>query len=97
MRFKVGQEVVCVVPCNGWYKITGLTWLQKLGLKSKKVRGPGKNEIVTVAGYATPDQIILAEYLYFDGVTISYIEGAFEPIADISELEEILEQDSTHP
>lgn len=89
MRFKPGQKVVCVNK-NGWKsRYTGI-------IKP----GPKFNDIVTVEGHGFTEHntIRLVEYGMpgFIGPRFSYEEDQFEPLMDISELTEILEQQPEH-
>lgn len=81
-RFKQGQQVVCTHPTGMW-----------LGV----FPGPKMNDIVTVSKYSTihKSSIELVEYNYSNlGYLIpdAYIQIWFEPIADINELTQILEE-----
>lgn len=78
-RFKKGQQVVCVKK-DRWRSTDGRYngW------------GPEFNEVVSVYGFYE-DAIIILEYLiYPDGIRAAFCERWFEPLSDISELEEIL-------
>ena len=80
MKFKVGQQVVCVA--KNWVADNGHPFV-----------APKNNEIVTCAGYRSSDYIFLQEYPYDSvGQKQAFIETAFEPLMDISELEEVLNQ-----
>lgn len=78
MRFKPGQEVVCLKSA----------WEQG---------GPKKGEICTVDGHSTfgPHTFLyLAGYTYDNRNThmrIDFNEVYFSPVADISELQEVLQ------
>lgn len=87
MRFKTGQKVVCVNR-NGW--------TSRLSGKSKP--GPLFNEIVTVESNQPDNTIRLTEYRMpgFIALRFSYEEDQFEPLMDITELTEILEQQPEH-
>jgi len=86
MRFKPGQKVVCIKE-DQWKSLeTGLTF-----------NGPKYGEIVTVKCKCPdwPDNIILYEYERLaSGRGISFQERRFEPLMDISELTEVLTQES---
>lgn len=78
MRFKKGQQIVCV---NDNYP-------------NKDINGPKRNEIVTCAGYSAlfPGSIYVKEYEYAsDGMRQSIADSHFEPLMDIYELQSILE------
>lgn len=95
-RFKTGQQVVAARPfkvhkCrdeNGTYfKVT--------------VPIPKLHEIVTVKKYSTvhPNHIELVEYQACPNgfaLPMCFDQGYFEPLMDISELTEILEQQPEH-
>lgn len=99
MRFRRNQEIVCTVPRSGWHRSI-LSWLERIGLKSMfHGYGPDKNEIVTVESYdSNGTNILLKEYakVFSKGRRYAYNEIYFEPVADISELTEILEQQPEH-
>jgi len=83
-RFKPGQEVVCVD--DNW------TFLNT----NNKAPGPKKDEIVTVVDYGSSDHyIVILEYMTKapNGLFFEYLEQAFEPVINITELVEILEED----
>lgn len=78
MRFKIGQEVVCVRDAD-WTNST----------TRQKVVGPKYNEVVTVAGYASnlPNSIALDEYnITTDIGRYVYEEHAFEPLVSHDKL-----------
>lgn len=87
MRFKIGQEVVCTCPAEDW---------TQLGSNAKpKAPMPKRDEIVTIERYSNvPGYIVLIEYNYYSesGGRVCFEEDNFEPLANISELQEILEQ-----
>ena len=74
MRFKIGQEIVCIND-QGWIDANGI-----------RVCGPFINEICTVTGYETSYHAILKGYSLVEG----YADYCFEPVVDIKELQEIL-------
>lgn len=79
-RFKPGQKIVCC----------------KVGLWTDCFRGPEFNEIVTLSCYVPddPEYIRLVEYyIDIDNNGLAFIERAFEPLAEISELTSILESE----
>lgn len=90
MRFKPNQKLVCTVNSNGnWIQTTNLSWLQYLGLKSKRAKGPRFNEIVTVYrdGHS-PGFIALNEYDgYVNGERNTFPEIYFEPLISDNILE----------
>ena len=77
MRFKIGQKIVCR---DKW------VWIGGDGL------GPKDGDIVTVERYAkTSDiHIVLLEWDNINGGRDCFNEKWFEPLADISELESLL-------
>lgn len=80
-RFKEGQQVVCI-----WHPQNNC-WRDRFG---NVCDGPADNEVVTVAGYFNDYEIILVEYpIEGEG----YMEKCFEPLMDITEVIEILEQE----
>lgn len=81
MRFKKGQQIVCISPGDWRYS------------DGSKAPGPKRNEIVTVYGYDLPNSVLLYEYME-DGE--GYNEIRFEPLMDISELTEILNHEPQH-
>lgn len=89
-RFKVGQQVVCVRPGNGLWR-----GMDTLGLTIES-SGPAYNDIVTVSDTPSlfPDAIGLVEYPDIpEGCTLPNVFACkwFEPLADITELKQILE------
>lgn len=76
-RFKIGQEIVCTNN-EGW-----------LNEEYRAVNGPVYNEIYTVSGYECAGYCNLAEFLQDE----SWNDQCFEPVALISELEEILQSE----
>lgn len=93
MRFKKGQQVVCAVNGKWIFKNTSLSFWRRLFIKLRHGWGPKLNEIVTVAGYSDCRvYIYLMEYrLREHDAEYCFNETHFEPLADISELTEILE------
>lgn len=87
MRFKPGQKVVCVND-KGWNVIQGV------GITNEA--GPKRGDIATVHSYAmsSKDHLALVEWRFctLSGLHQFFEERAFEPLMDISELTEILEQ-----
>lgn len=85
MRFKKGQEVVCIA--------SGL-WVCGCGALHHK--GPKTNEVVTCDGYSpTGEAIYVSEYPTIadcDGTRNAFKEHLFQPLADISELTELLNE-----
>ncbi len=84
MRFKPGEQVVCIRANNNKWIYNGMLFT-----------GPKHGEIVTISSYNGGDCVHLVEYSicengYF-GIN-SYYEHNFEPLMDITELTEILEQ-----
>lgn len=77
-RFRVGQEVICIIDENGWCDRAG-----------RKVDGPQKDELVTVVGIPEnePDAIFVSGYSCDEG----YQEDYFEEIMSTSVLEQELE------
>lgn len=91
MKFKIGQEVVCV-KTDGWksktYNHHVIGW------------GPRYREIVTVTGYVPNGSIQIKEWPFTPCMmfTASFAERCFEPLMDISELKEVLNYELTpHP
>lgn len=93
MRFRIGQEIVCV--SHAWEQTNNLSLLQRIGLKSKKALGPKYNEIVTVESYnvfAPIHCVLLIEYPHLTaGKRNAYIETLFEPVMSSEALEHELE------
>lgn len=82
MRFKKGQQVVCIQRA-GWMHVD---------THQENPNAPKYNEIVTVHSEDPehPGFICFEEYDHStDGD--SFVETNFEPVVDISELKEILE------
>jgi len=77
MRFKIGQEIVCIND-EGW-----------IDDYNRRVCGPSLNELCIVTGYETSHHAILKGYSLVEG----YAEHCFEPVVDIKELQEILNQE----
>lgn len=77
MRFKEGQQVVCIAGQWLPHKPTG-----------RILRGPKHHEIVTVHSYKNERYVRIKEYLYDceTGALLSFEEKFFEPLMDISEL-----------
>lgn len=88
MRFKPGDKVVCLAS-GDWVKQNNFSWLQILGLKSKKSNGPKFNEIVTVDSWTcAPYEIALKEYSTMDGNhRHTYSERCFAPLVSDAVLE----------
>ncbi len=88
MRFKPGQQVVCVY--DEWFAQNGIN-------AGSRVFGrmPKKGDIVTIERYIKPDHFYI-EGVYTDlgGGRLCFEDDCFEPLMDISELTEILEQES---
>jgi hypothetical protein len=85
MRFKPGQEVVCVISPNRW-----------IGSASgRNFYGPKFGEIVTVSGYS-PDNNNYVGFEEYDDLTNGYKnyynERAFEPVVSDSELQEAIKE-----
>lgn len=82
MRFKIGQQVVCKYTDESWRVISMGSFPDN--------KHPKDGEIVTVMAYVPPldgdEYILLEEY----GMRNVYFEGDFDPIANISEVIEIL-------
>jgi hypothetical protein len=81
-RFQKGQQIICIHPTGMW-----------LGV----FPGPFKDEIVTVSKYSSihPGFIELVEYPYShigNNLPDCYAQEACEPLADITELVESLEE-----
>lgn len=90
MRFKPGQKVVCVHKGDWKSIVSGRT------MNDSK---PEYNEIVTVKEYksiAFTTGIQLTEYPTIHGEVQIFQEKWFEPLMDITELTEILEQQPEH-
>lgn len=80
-RFNTGQEVVCVA--NGRWKE------HRYG---RKLTGPKKNELVTVAGYKVAGFVYLKEYPILVGDTLAgFDEKFFEPVVPSETIEELME------
>lgn len=89
-RFHKDQKVVCIRP-NAPYR-------SRVSGKSYGMMGPKFNEIVTVSGYSIhyPDSIFLVEHSTVpEGFKLPncYLEKYFEPLADITEIHEILQSE----
>jgi hypothetical protein len=85
MRFRPGQQVVCVHKGHA-------AWQSKFGA----MPGPKYNEVCTVHGYRGIDttSVWLKEYLFVSIQTGSgYNEKFFEPLPEISEVYEVLEKE----
>lgn len=82
MRFKIGEQIVCLK--KSWY----------IYPSKESTSGPAFHEIVTVHSYDSLSTLILDEYRYDPkyGKECNFPEDCFAPLADISELKEILEQ-----
>lgn len=87
MRFKIGQEVICIANSRGY-------WVDRNDPNNNFI-GPKKDEIVTVEGYTNGPYIFFEEYQELDhhGHRNCFNEIQFAPLADISELKEILESE----
>lgn len=86
-NFKIGQQVVCVHTGD---------WTSTQGDKSF---GPAFNEIVTISGRSVrfPTCLTFAEYSkppFGMDLPNAYHQQWFEPIADITVLESILNQET---
>ncbi len=81
MRFKVGQEIVCLYPKDGWYRAT-------ISGKSPRI-GPDKDEICVVKGYEMEGFVLLDGYSATEG----YHDICFEPVMDIGEIKEALKSE----
>ena len=97
MRFKVDQKVVCTVNGKWIFTNTGGFW-RNLFIKLRHGWGPKFNEVCTVQGYSKDGvNIYLKEYrLREHDSEYCFNESHFEPLMDISELTEILEQQPEH-
>lgn len=88
MRFKPGQQVVCIEE-SGWF----VYWTEN-GKPDSSSTGPAKDEIVTVFEYfENSPYVSFVEYRYdsLDGEPQYFHEENFSPLMDITELTEILE------
>lgn len=83
MRFKPGQQVVCVASKKGWND------------GYKNIPGPLPNEVVTVDHYITDKILAVSEYP-IENDDYGFHERWFEPVMDIKELTEILESQPEH-
>lgn len=88
MRFKAGQEIVCVV--HEW-TYSGLIKVSSAVLKEIS---PKFNELVTVEGYKENGYILLCEYNHIgpSGTRVGYNEKNFEPLISDSEFEKALSE-----
>lgn len=93
MRFKIGQQIVCVKPGNGvWHGVT-------IDGKIVSAIGPKYNEIVTCSGYGIRDNSLITLFEYPDPPYLGYDNPAafvihwFEPLLDITEIKSILQQE----
>lgn len=83
MRFKPGQEVICIY--DDWYEMAGI------GIRYHGI-APKKGQIVTVESYRNDFVLYLVGFNHsLSGSRISFDEMCFEPLMDISELNEILQ------
>lgn len=82
MRFKIGEQVVCLKK----------SWV--IHPSKEPTNGPAFHEIVTVHSYDSTATLMLVEYRYDPryGKECNFPEDCFAPLADISELTSILEQ-----
>lgn len=90
MKFKAGQEVVCIGG-NGWHKNMSILW-GTINLKIPVFYAPKKDEIVTVECYGTSSCIKLIEYAKLqNGFRYQYEDRFFEPVMPLDEIEKLLE------
>lgn len=91
-RFSIGQEVVCTNG-SGWsYTKIFFSILGFDIAKGRTAEGPGKDEIVTVVGYAPSGNLYLAEYHpVVNGCRGAYPEKAFQPIVPMETIDELME------
>lgn len=92
MRFKVGQEIVCVCQ-SFWKREKALFTIFGVKFFTRYVRsiGPKANEIVTVAGYGDPYYLFLKEYpLTETGTKAAFDECGFEPVVPSQTIEELM-------
>lgn len=81
-RFKVGQKVVCKYGNGDWQIVQN---------GRKHTSAPMEGEIVTIREYVEPldgDEY----FVCYEHTTCALDENDFEPLMDITELTEILEQ-----
>ena len=97
MGFKINQQVVCTGYRSDWCQSSDLSIWQKLGLASKSSNGPDLDEIVTVEQYDSRGiHMRLKEYPeIINGKRMAFDEAFFEPLMDITELEEIINTQTT--
>lgn len=84
-RFQKGQSIVCINE-SGWIlegRIYNLLW-SLFGIEIES-NGPWNREVCVVTGYEKPHYVQLEGY-----GTEGYLESEFEPILEITEIEEIL-------
>jgi hypothetical protein len=81
MRFKPGQKVVCINK-DGWMSLDDY----------ELVPGPLFNQVYMITSYECEGYCRVYEF----SQTESWNEEMFEPLMDISELTEILEQQPEH-
>lgn len=93
MRFKPGQEVVCV-NAGGWG--INKVFIDLFGFRVVKrvpIVGPVKDEIVTVAGHNDSGYVYLNEYHpVVNGARGAYDEDGFEPVVPSEVIEELMEE-----
>lgn len=92
MRFKSGQEVVCVAEwCS--YKRNILTWLTGNRTRVTEPYGPKVGEIVTIWRYSDTKYMYLKEYMQKQNdLTHVFNEQGFEPVMPLTEIQEILQK-----
>jgi hypothetical protein len=94
MRFKKGQQIVCVAK-RGWEYEMPIVKKYFFGLFTKTINrayGPEFNEVVTCNGYSNNKYIYLKEYSSdpISKLIPTYHEISFEPLISDEELAEEL-------
>lgn len=87
-RFKLGQKVVCITNTDSW-------WCDVRKIYTDLY--PRYNEVYTVAGYSDEFDSHYGYGIFLEEIGMSpelnFGENNFEPLADISELTEILQKE----
>lgn len=83
MRFRMDQEIICVVD-GGWFTTLMMLFIN---FRVKTKVHPKKNQVYTVAGYIDNKNVIIEGF-----PKDAWDEDAFEPIMSEKELIENLEE-----